>query len=73
MSDKPLNERLPERIFERIHQDIGQASMCWEHPNGAGTFDALRASNIAFELCHFIADELEAAQGLDITPEKEKR
>jgi hypothetical protein len=56
---KPLSERLPAHVFERIHQDIGQASMCWEHLDSAGTFDAERASNIAFELCHFIADELE--------------
>jgi hypothetical protein len=63
MSDerKPLSERLPERIFERVHQDIGQASMCWKHPDKAGTFDADAASDIAFELCHFIADELEKA------------
>ena len=63
MSDerKSLNERLPEHIFERIHQDIGQATTCWEHLNSAGTFDAERAGQIAFELCHFIADELEKA------------
>lgn len=56
---KPLSERLSERIFKRVHQGIGQASMCWEHPENAGVFDANAAGNIALELCHFIADEIE--------------
>lgn len=56
---KPLSERLPKHVFERIHQDIGQASMCWDNIDEAGTFDAKKASDIAFELCHFIADIIE--------------
>ena len=56
---KALSERLPERIFERVNQDIGQASGCWSHLEGAGTFETEQASKIAFNLCHFIADELE--------------
>ena len=56
---KPLSERLPEHIFERIHQDIGQASMCWENIGKAGIFDAKKAGEIAFELCHFIADVMD--------------
>ena len=55
---KSLSERLPEQVFERIHQAIGQASMCWERPEKAGVFDAKKAGEIAFELCHFIADEV---------------
>ena len=54
-----LSNRLPEKVFDRIHQDVGSASMCWERPEGAGTFDAMHASNIAFELCHYVADLLD--------------
>lgn len=54
-----LSERIPENIFKRVHQDIGQASMCWENVDKAGTFKSENASAIAFNLCHFIADEIE--------------
>lgn len=57
--DKALSERLPEHIFDRIHQDIGEASTCWTTLEGAGTFESEHASRIAFELCHFVADELD--------------
>ena len=57
--DRSLSERLSEEIFTRIHQDIGQASMCWENVEGAGTFDSTKAAEIAFDLCHYIADKLE--------------
>ena len=57
---KPLSERLPELVAARIHHDIGQASMCWSNIDEAGEFDATKAADIAFELCHFIADALEA-------------
>lgn len=56
---EPLNRRLPERIFARIHEDIAAAAMSWENPGEAGVFNAERSSIIAFNLCHFIADELE--------------
>lgn len=56
---KPLSERLPEGTFSRIHRDIGQASMCWEYPEKAGIFNSKKAADIAFELCHFIADMIE--------------
>lgn len=46
-----LSERLPEGVFDRIHQDIGKASMCW-------TDEAV--GEIAYELCNFVADLLEA-------------
>lgn len=59
--DKSLSERLPEEVFTRVHQDIGQASMCWENVEGAGVYDATKASEIAFDLCHYIADKLEEA------------
>jgi hypothetical protein len=57
--DRSLSERLPEGVFTRIHEDIGQASMCWENIKGAGVFDSTEASRIAFNLCQFIADALE--------------
>lgn len=56
---KALNERLPHEVFNRIHQDIGAASMCWSNIEGAGTFEVEKASEIAFELCHYVADLIE--------------
>jgi len=46
-------------IKERIFQDIGQASMCWEKVNKAGIFDSTEACKIAEDLCNFIAIEME--------------
>ena len=63
--DKALSERISEEIFMRVHQDIGQASMCWENVEGAGTYDSNMASDIASNLCHFIADKLEEAVGCE--------
>jgi hypothetical protein len=59
MRSNSLSERLPEDIYTRVYQDIGEASMCWENIEGAGTFESEQASKIAFELCHYIADKLE--------------
>jgi len=57
---KALNERIPEHIFTRIHEDIGHASMCWsETPKGV--FDSTQAGDVALKLCHFIADEIDKA------------
>jgi len=56
---KSLSKRLSENIFNRIHQDMGSASMCWSKIKKAGIFDAKKAGEIAFELCHFIADEMD--------------
>jgi hypothetical protein len=55
---KALSERLPENIFTEIHQAIGQASVCWK----GDVFDAEQASQVAFNLCHFIADEMDKIQ-----------
>ncbi|HEV3312431.1 MAG TPA: hypothetical protein VG815_18115, partial [Chloroflexota bacterium] len=57
--DQPLLERISRTIYERVHQDMGTASMCWDNPGGAGVFRAEDASALAFNLCHFIADEIE--------------
>lgn len=59
MTNQPLSELLPERIFNRIHEDIGEASTCWTNLEGAGTFDAEHASKIAYNLCCFIVGEME--------------
>jgi hypothetical protein len=55
-----LSERMSSRLFSAVHQAVGNASMCWDNIGGAGTFEATRAGEIAFELCHLIADEIEA-------------
>jgi hypothetical protein len=55
----PLSERLSGYLFTEIHQAIGQASMCWEPRPSTEVFKAEEASNIAFELCHKIANEID--------------
>ena len=57
-----LQTRLPKHVSERILLDIGRASMCWENPEKAGVFDEKKALDIAFELCHFIADLIDSKQ-----------
>ena len=56
---KPLSERLPEDVFNKLHQVVGEASMCWTDVYHAGHFQADVAGNIAFELCHYVADLLD--------------
>lgn len=56
---KCLDERLPKHIIWRIERDICRASRCWELPYKAGIFDYAQAGNIAFDLCHHIADYVE--------------
>jgi hypothetical protein len=34
-------------LWEAIGQAVGAASMCWEHPGGAGVFDADKALWVA--------------------------
>ena len=59
---KPLSERLPEDVFNKLHQVVGEASMCWTDVYHAGCFQADVAGNIAFELCHYVADLLDEAR-----------
>jgi hypothetical protein len=61
-SQPALSERISEELFSAVHQAVGKASMCWEKPDNGGVFDYIQAGNIAFELCHKIADEIEAAR-----------
>ncbi|MEA1957584.1 MAG: hypothetical protein U9N01_04435 [Euryarchaeota archaeon] len=49
---------IPEHIRERVFQDIGQASTCWENFELAGLFDTEQASEIATGLCQFIITEI---------------
>lgn len=61
----PLSDRISEELFSTVYQAVGNASMCWEMPSGAGGFDCIQAGNIAFELCHKIADEIEAIRDVE--------
>ena len=54
---KPLSERLPQSLFEAVHQAIGYASLCWE-PEPSGVFKSELASLAANNLCQVIADAL---------------
>lgn len=58
----PLKERLAKAIIERIHEDIGTASMCWNPRPGKQIFDSESAGAVALNLCNFIADKLEEAR-----------
>lgn len=44
-------------LSEAIGQALGAASMCWEHPEGAGTFDSERAGRIFAELYKLIQEK----------------
>ncbi len=57
-----LMKDLPEHVIERIYQDIGQASMCWEHIDRAGVFQTEDACKIAFDLCSFIISGLQGKE-----------
>ena len=59
---KPLSERLPEDVFNKLHQVVGEAVMCWTDVDYAGRFQADVAGDIAFELCHYVADLLDEAR-----------
>ena len=55
-------EHIPETICFRVFTDIGLASMCWESPEHAGTFDTEQAAEIATALCHFVIAEIKKAK-----------
>ena len=59
---RPLEERLPEDVCLVIRQAIGEASMCWEKVENAGTFKVEDAGAIVNELCHYVADLLDEAR-----------
>lgn len=59
---KPLSERLPEDVCLVIRQTIGEASMCWEKVENAGTFKVEDAGAIVNELCNYVSDLLDEAR-----------
>lgn len=52
-------KKIPYFIRTRVLRDIGQASMCWEFPGRAGTFDTEEALKIGDALCQYIVDKIE--------------
>ena len=59
---KPLSERLPEDVFNKLHQVVGEAAMCWTDIEHVGRFKVDASSALAFELCHYVADLLDEAR-----------
>jgi hypothetical protein len=55
-------KEISDPIRDRVLQDIGRASMCWEKTEGAGVFDTTRAIEIGDSLCQFIADQIREAK-----------
>ena len=43
-------EGLSEELFMAIHEALGEASMCWENPGGAGVFDSNHAADVGLRL-----------------------
>ena len=52
-----IREHIPDYIREKVFQAIGHASMCWDSPELAGTFDTEQASEIATDICRFVMAE----------------
>lgn len=45
-------------ILSAVFQALGGASVCWEHPEGAGVFNEQLAREIGFELIEFLEMKL---------------
>ena len=43
-------EGLSGELFTAIHEALGEASMCWENPGGAGVFDSNHAADVGLRL-----------------------
>lgn len=41
-------------IRDVIGEAVGAASMCWEHPEKAGEFDSVKATEIVDEVMHIL-------------------
>ena len=54
--------KIPYHIRRRVLTDIGQASMCWDYPEHAGTFDTKNAIEIGDALCQYIVDKINEAK-----------
>jgi len=48
-----------------VYQALGAASVCWEHPGAAGTFDPEQAREIGDVLLAFIRDRFAALLAAD--------
>lgn len=35
-AERPLNHRLPSKIYHDVFEAVGAASMCWTKPRGSG-------------------------------------
>lgn len=57
--ERLVSERMSEKLFSAVHQAVRKASLCWSNVDGAGNYDACLAADIAFDLCHMIADEID--------------
>jgi hypothetical protein len=58
-SEKPLNHRISSEVYHRIHELVGEATMCWNPRPSENVFDSELASDVAVRLCLLFADELE--------------
>ena len=56
---EPLSKRLSPEVYSTLHQMVGAALGCWTDVEHAGCFQVVRAADVAFELCHYVADLLE--------------
>ena len=55
---KNVEAEMNERLCELIMQAMGQASMCWDNPAGAGVFQAVLAAEVGESLLHDIQQVL---------------
>lgn len=51
-------KRQTESGHDQVMVAVGEASMCWEHPERAGVFDIRRAEDIGNRLRQHFADEI---------------
>jgi|GEM_PF-4503353 len=48
------NEEVPFEVLKKIHEAIGEATMCWQYPERAGKFESEKAIKISFILCSYL-------------------
>lgn len=56
---RPLNCRLPEKLYTAIFETVGRASVCWTPMPPNCVFDTNEAGKAAIDLCFLVAAELE--------------
>ena len=62
VAEETREEEEDDPIRNRVLEDIGHASMCWESPEGAGAFDTEQAIEIGDLLCRFINEQIAEAK-----------